>query len=202
MRDEFLDFIKEVQATAHIGQQYSTDPYALDNYKLLAQSAQRMLASYTENAIEPRDVYIDFEYPTPQPAVRTLVVSDDNKILFVQERDSGYWSLPGGWVDVNSTPSEAAVKEIFEESGYVCELERLVAVFDRNRYLEVQSIYDVLCFYFIGKIVGGAPKPNHETVSVEWFELNDLPPLSRKNTYAEIICAHDIWQKKQETYCE
>ncbi|MGL4973079.1 MAG: NUDIX hydrolase N-terminal domain-containing protein [Culicoidibacterales bacterium] len=202
MRDDVLDFIKEVQAIAHIGQQYSKDPYALDNYQLLAQSAQAMLHRYSEQKIAERDLYLEFEYPTPQPAVRTLIVNEAKEILFVQEQESGKWSLPGGWVDVNSTPAHDAVKEVFEESGYECEIDRLLAVYDRNRYLEIQSVYDILCFYFSAKITGGTPRPNHETMAVSWFALENLPELSRKNTKAEIAHAYHLWENKLETHCD
>ncbi|MGL5917439.1 MAG: NUDIX domain-containing protein, partial [Culicoidibacterales bacterium] len=181
---------------------YSSDPYALDNYELLAQSAQQMLHRYSEKQITPRDLYVEFEYPTPQPAIRTLIVNEVAEILLVQEQDSGNWSLPGGWVDVNSTPAHDAVKEVAEESGYECEVERLLAVYDRNQYLETQSVYDILCFYFSAKITGGTPKPNHETITVGWFSLANLPELSRKNTKFEIEHAYQIWKNNLPTYCD
>lgn len=202
MRDDILDFIKEVQAISHIGEQYSRDPYALDNYHLLGRLAQAMLHRYSNEQIAQRDLYIDFEYPTPQPAVRTLIVNDENEILFVQEKESGKWSVPGGWVDVNSSPARDAVKEVFEESGYQCEVERLLAVYDRNRYLDIQSTYDVLCFYFAAKITGGTPRPNHETTAVAWYRLDNLPELSRKNTQFEIEQAYHIWKQQLPTQCD
>lgn len=203
MRDDILDFIKEVQAISHIGQQYSTDPYAIDNYSQLQSLSAQMLAKYSQQQIIKRDMYVDYEYPTPQPAVRTLVFNQtDNKMLFVQERDSGLWSLPGGWIDVNSTPALCAVKEVEEESGYECDVTRLLAVFDRNKYLERQSMYDILCFYFAAEVIGGEARPNHETMAVDWFDIDDLPPLSNKNTAKEITHAYTIWQKNKQTYCD
>ncbi len=46
------------------------------------------------------------------------VVFDGDSVLLVKERSDGRWTLPGGWVDVNESPSESVVREVREESGY------------------------------------------------------------------------------------
>ena len=56
-------------------------------------------------------------YATPKVDVRGVVFRDD-KLLMVQERSDGLWTLPGGWADVNDSPSEAVEREIVEESGF------------------------------------------------------------------------------------
>ena len=94
-----------------------------------------MLKEYTSLPDDECELYKDFIYPTPQPAVRTLVVRD-NKLLLVKEKDSGLWSLPGGWCDIDCTPKETAIKETYEESGYVIECTKLLAVFDRRYYIK------------------------------------------------------------------
>jgi ADP-ribose pyrophosphatase YjhB (NUDIX family) len=57
-------------------------------------------------------------YATPKVDVRG-VVFQDGKILLVQERSDGMWTLPGGWADVGDSPDDAVVREIREESGYL-----------------------------------------------------------------------------------
>ena len=47
--------------------------------------------------------------------------------------DGGRWTLPGGWCDVGLSPGENVVKEVFEESGFHVEVERLVAALDLYR---------------------------------------------------------------------
>ena len=56
-----------------------------------------------------------------------------NEILLVREREDGRWSLPGGWADVGESPSQVAVREIMEESGYNARAVRLLAVLDRDQ---------------------------------------------------------------------
>jgi len=200
MNDEVLAFIKKVQAISQVGLSFSKDPYAVENYEELKSISMEMLSKYTGIVGPESDLYRDYVYPTPQPAVRTLVVEDE-KILLVQEKESGLWSLPGGWCDIDQTPMSNAVKEVYEESGYVVACSRLLGVFDRRNYLK-RSLYDVYCFYFLGSVVGGTPLPNHETTAVGWFGIQQLPPLSRKNSEAEIRKAYEVYEQGLETYFE
>lgn len=200
MENQVLEFIKKVQSIAQIGLSFSTDPYAIDNYEELRKISIRMLKEYTSLPDDECELYKDFIYPTPQPAVRTLVVRD-NKLLLVKEKDSGLWSLPGGWCDIDCTPKETAIKETYEESGYVIECTKLLAVFDRRHYIK-KSLYDVYCLYFLGNVVAGEAKCNHETEDTGWFELSNLPSLSRKNSIEEIQKAYHVYKEKLETYFE
>lgn len=200
MENQLLEFIKKVQSIAQIGLSFSTDPYAIDNYEELRKISIRMLKEYTSLPDDECELYKDFIYPTPQPAVRTLVVRD-NKLLLVKEKDSGLWSLPGGWCDIDCTPKETAIKETYEESGYVIECTKLLAVFDRRHYIK-KSLYDVYCLYFLGNVVAGEAKCNHETEDIGWFELSNLPSLSRKNSIEEIQKAYHVYKEKLETYFE
>ena len=200
MENQVLEFIKKVQSIAQIGLSFSTDPYAIDNYEELRKISIRMLKEYTSLPDDECELYKDFIYPTPQPAVRTLVVRD-NKLLLVKEKDSGLWSLPGGWCDIDCTPKETAIKETYEESGYVIECTKLLAVFDRRHYIK-KSLYDVYCLYFLGNVVAGEAKCNHETEDIGWFEVSNLPSLSRKNSIEEIQKAYHVYKKKLETYFE
>ena len=200
MENQVLESIKKVESIAQIGLSFSTDPYAIDNYEELRKISIRMLKEYTSLPDDECELYKDFIYPTPQPAVRTLVVRD-NKLLLVKEKDSGLWSLPGGWCDIDCTPKETAIKETYEESGYVIECTKLLAVFDRRHYIK-KSLYDVYCLYFLGNVVAGEAKCNHETEDIGWFEVSNLPSLSRKNSIEEIQKAYHVYKEKLETYFE
>ncbi|MCL1948575.1 MAG: NUDIX hydrolase [Turicibacter sp.] len=200
MKDNMLEFIKKVQAISQTGLTYLTDPYALENYAELKEASVRMLESYTGIPFPESDLYRDYSYPTPQPAVRALVVQD-GKLLMVQEKLSGRWSLPGGWCDVDLAPAANAAKEVWEESGYEVACDRLLGVFDRRNYIE-KSLYDVYCLYFSAHITGGAARPNHETTAVGWFAIDGLPPLSRKNSLEEIQKAYEVYTQKLDAYFE
>ena len=104
----------------------------------------------------------------------------DDKILLVKEIvDQGRWTLPGGWADVNETPSQSVVKEIREESGYETLAIKLLAVFDREKQGHQPPFpYHVYKMFFYCRIIGGVASKSIETSGVEFFGEHELPELS------------------------
>jgi ADP-ribose pyrophosphatase YjhB (NUDIX family) len=54
--------------------------------------------------------------------------------LLVKERSDNLWTLPGGWVDVNESPSEAVIRETKEETGYDVSAIKLLALWDKLKH--------------------------------------------------------------------
>ena len=88
------------------------------------------------------------------------------------------WSLPGGWADVGDTPAQAVEREIREESGYEARAVKLMAVDDRN-LRNRRSIFAVYKLFFLCDLLGGEAQTSKESLAVDWFPLDQLPPLSQ-----------------------
>ncbi len=108
------------------------------------------------------------------------------RILMVREVvDSNRWTLPGGWADVNQTPAQSVVREVFEESGYRVRAVKLAAVWDRARQAQPPMAFSVVRMFFICALEGGAPAVSLETSEVGWFAEADIPAdLSVRRTSA------------------
>jgi ADP-ribose pyrophosphatase YjhB (NUDIX family) len=63
------------------------------------------------------------------PTVAVLTYDDEGRILLVRNSGSKLWSTPGGIVEPHESPSDAAVREAWEETGLVVELLRVAGVF-------------------------------------------------------------------------
>jgi len=122
----------------------------------------------------------------------SAVVFKDGKILLVKEKDSGTWSLPGGWVDVNESVGSNTAKEVREEAGLVVEPVRLIAVQDRNRHNKPRYAYGICKIFVLCDIISGEFTPNAETSESGFFGIDELPELMEaKNTPAQVRMCFD-----------
>jgi ADP-ribose pyrophosphatase YjhB (NUDIX family) len=113
-------------------------------------------------------------YVTPKIAVGAVVGNERDEILLVQRGDSGVWLYPTGWADVGYSASEVAVKEVREETGIVCEPQRLIAVLDGLRLGFTRVPLYSLVFHC--RAVGGELERHPlECADVGWFAEDALP---------------------------
>jgi ADP-ribose pyrophosphatase YjhB (NUDIX family) len=115
------------------------------------------------------------------PSVAVLARDAAGRLLLVRNRDSGEWQTAGGAVDPDEDPADAAVREAFEESGYVVELTRLIGVYGGPEFRLAYPNGD-LCSYvaiaFAARVVAGAARPDGaETSAVAWFARSELDRL-------------------------
>lgn len=124
---------------------------------------------------------------TPKVAVRVGVFNDLNQILLVKERADSKWSLPGGWVDVNMTPSEAAIAEVEEESFVRIKDLKLCGLFDQRKLYD-NPIFHILCIFFIAKVDKlYLFTETDEVVERGFFSRGNIPELSHKRIRASEI---------------
>ena len=121
-------------------------------------------------------------YATPKVDVRGAVLKD-GKLLLVREKQDGKWCMPGGWADVGDRPAEMVVREVREESGFDVTPVRLVGVFDANREGGSLQFFHAYKLVFLCRLLGGEACPSDETLAVDFFSLNSLPPLSLNRTH-------------------
>ncbi len=179
MDTRWLDQARRLQAIAQTGLTYATDQFDRERYTEVREIAAEMMADRAgiESARVLELFRGDTGYATPKVDVRAAVFRDD-RILLVQEREDGCWTLPGGWADVGDSPSLAAIREVKEESGYDVRVLKLAAVFDRNRHGHPPIPFHAWKLFFLCELTGGSAATSYETTGVGFFGLEELPPLS------------------------
>ena len=167
---------------AQTGLTYTHNEYDLLRYNRLAEIAAENVASQTE--LSKESVLENFQvqpgYATPKVDVRAAVIRA-GKILLVQERADGKWSMPGGWADVGESPSAMVRREVWEESGFTVKVSKLVGIYDAN-HIEPLQFYHAYKMIFMCTLAGGQARPSNETLAVDFFDLEALPPLSEFRT--------------------
>ena len=107
----WLEWARALQAISQTGLHYTDNQYDRERYEQIAKISSEIIANQS-NLTETQIVEFnatDFGYATPKIDVRGVIFKD-SKIMLVREiADQGRWTLPGGWADVNETPSQAVI---------------------------------------------------------------------------------------------
>jgi ADP-ribose pyrophosphatase YjhB (NUDIX family) len=180
MDPEWLRWVKRLQAISQDGLTYTRDDYDAGRYEQLQEVAAEILAAHSTGDLgETRELLsLEAGPATPKVDVRAAVFRDGGEVLLIKEPDDGGWSLPGGWADVGESPSEAAVREVREESGYRVRAVRLISAYDRDRQGHPSIPYHVYKLVFLCEILDDQPARDTEADGVGFFGENELPELS------------------------
>jgi ADP-ribose pyrophosphatase YjhB (NUDIX family) len=175
---KWIDWAREIFSLSQSGITYSENQYDIERYKRLQEITAEMIASASN--ISKETVLDSFSmqagYITPKVDVRGAVIRE-GKILLIQERADGNWAMPGGWADLGNSPASVAEREVWEESGFRVKAEKVVAVIDANR-IEPFEFYHAYKLIFLCRLLEGEPRTSHETLAVDFFDPDHLPPLS------------------------
>jgi 8-oxo-dGTP diphosphatase len=116
-------------------------------------------------------------YENPLPATAAVVLDHEEHLLLVKrgmEPGKGKWCLPGGFVEMDESPSEGILRELHEETGLRGKVDQLI-----------DAVYEDSPFYgpliIIGYQItpqGGTLQAGDDAVEVQYFPLADLPMVA------------------------
>ena len=183
MKEKWLLWATRLQSIAQAGLTFSENSYDLDRYKQLRDLSVEIMHEYTGVSHEMITGLFAGEtgYQTPKTDIRAAVFKDD-KILLVKEKIDGAWSLPGGWADVNSSPSESAARECIEEAGAIVKPKRIIAIHVADRHNNPLTPFTIYKIFIECELIENTFAENTETLEADFFTLNELPPLSTDRT--------------------
>ena len=115
------------------------------------------------------------------PTVAVLTRDEHNRVLLVRHVDGDVWTTPGGMIEPLETPADAAVREMWEETGLWVSLDRIVGVFGgpeyRSRYANGDEIAWVSTV-FEGHVLEGDLTPDGQEISeAAYFSREDARKL-------------------------
>ena len=179
IKPRWVEWSRRLGAIAQNGLAYATDKFDQERYTSVRDVAAEITSEHWGIRVEDASSVFAAEvgHATPKVDVRGVVFQEE-KVLLVKERDDGLWSLPGGWAEVSDSPSEAVVREVYEESGYYTEAVRLLAVYDRKCHRHTPYPFSVYMLFFLCTVVGSSPVDSIETCDVGFFGRDELPELS------------------------
>ena len=80
------------------------------------------------------------------PSVTVLIWDEEGKLLLVRQSDPEIWSTPGGTIEPQECPADAAMREAWEETGLRVRLTRMVGAFSGPEYATLYQNGDQVCY--------------------------------------------------------
>ena len=116
------------------------------------------------------------------PSANVVVQDAQGRILMIRRSDNDNWAIPGGAMDFGESLTDAAVREVQEETGITCQVTGLVGIYTDPRHLihytsnnEVRQEFSVV---FTADYVSGQPTTSDESLEVHWVEPKDIEGLT------------------------
>jgi ADP-ribose pyrophosphatase YjhB (NUDIX family) len=123
----------------------------------------------------------DRRYPRhPIPGVGALIFRRD-RILMAQRGKQplkGWWSLPGGALELGESLADGVRREVLEETGLEIRPLGVLEIFERiMRDASGAPEYHYVLMDYICRVTGGELRPGDDVCAVEWVRRRDLPSL-------------------------
>ncbi len=135
------------------------------------------------------------KYPIrPHVGVGILLIRD-NKLLLVKRKfdpDAGFWSIPGGHLELGERTIHAAEREGYEETGFRVKVVKLAGIIDKIMYNKNDKIkyHYVLINYFVEQIDGDqdqAPIPDSDALEAKFVPFEKLKTYKLSDSLIELL---------------
>jgi ADP-ribose pyrophosphatase YjhB (NUDIX family) len=114
-------------------------------------------------------------------AVSAFIQDDEGRILMIRRSDNDLYSIPGGQVEPGETLTQAAVREVKEETGIDIEVTGLIGLYSNPNHVIAYSDGEVrqefsICFRSATK--GGTLQSSDESKEVLWINTKNIEQYS------------------------
>lgn len=111
-------------------------------------------------------------WDNPKPVTATLVPMESGLVLVKRKFEPFVddWCLPGGFIEARESPEESAVREVYEETGLIVEISRLLGAYSPGKGI------NVIILFYLAKAASGNMNPGDDASDVRAFMQHELPP--------------------------
>lgn len=123
------------------------------------------------------------DYPRPSVTVDVILFTlrdNDLQVLLIKRRHppyEGMWAIPGGFVSIDESLEEAALRELEEETGIRdVYLEQLYTFGDPDRDPRGRVI--TVAYFAVAPASAVHPRAGDDAGEARWWSMYNLPPLA------------------------
>ncbi|NYF26139.1 NUDIX domain-containing protein [Sporosarcina sp. JAI121] len=122
--------------------------------------------------------------------IAVIILNEEKQVLLQKRSDVGLWGIPSGHIEIGETVSEAAIREVKEETNLDIRIKKLIGVYsDPNSQVFAYPNGNVVHFIttcFLAEITGGELRCNSsESLEIKFFEQQNLPQ--------DLLKMHPLW---------
>lgn len=118
---------------------------------------------------------------TVQRFVAHGLLAVDSRYLFLQRREGrylgGYWDIPGGTVEVDETPANAAARECVEETDIICTIGDELSHFENMDTGGRDINFHTVTYQLIAAAPNPAVRISDEHQAYRWTTVRDAAAL-------------------------
>lgn len=110
-------------------------------------------------------------YVNPRLVVTTLPITEAGEIVLIRrgiDPGIGRWAQPGGFLEVDETVNQAAIRETWEETGLLVAPGDIIGLYTRLEAIVVTIVFEA-------RIVGGVAGPTPEATEIVAFAPESIP---------------------------
>jgi len=130
-----------------------------------------------------------FYYRNPIPATCCFVAREDGSLLLTRrafEPCQGEWSLPGGYIELDETAEESALRELREETGLVAQRLRLLGISTKPSALSGA----IMVIGYVAEEWSGTLQPSGDALELRFFGRHARPQLPF-SVHTELLALYD-----------
>ncbi len=160
--------------STEVGSGFGTPPWIAESIKFCSNCGTAL--RFGEVAGEHRDRLScpacgHIAYVNPRLVVTTLPITDDGEVVLLRrgiEPGRGLWAQPGGFLEVDETVDQAAVRETWEETRLIVEPGEIIGLYTRLEAAVVTIVFE-------SRIVGGVAETTPEALEIGTFAPDSIP---------------------------
>ena len=112
-----------------------------------------------------------------KPAVAVAVLNESDQLLLVKRRDSGYWSMPGGTMELSDSIQSCGMREVHEETGLEVMVTGIIGTYSDPKNIVAYTDGEVRREFSI--LLAATPltdslSRDDESTDIAWVTLDDI----------------------------
>jgi len=108
-------------------------------------------------------------------------------ILLIRKKNSTLWTLPKGHLENNESDQITALREVKEETGYICNIEKKAGEIQYQYHKDGQNFLEKVIYFVMVPLKDTNNYDTEEIEEIRWVKIEEARNLLFYNNEKEIV---------------